>query len=82
MKQRWYLLALCLLLIPFAPAYGQYGTLTFRADVTGAGTWNDHGTIKIQPNAALDVNIYSNYAGEPRHVSLGQARSYLTAPAV
>ncbi|MCX6829285.1 MAG: Ig-like domain-containing protein [candidate division Zixibacteria bacterium] len=63
MKQRWYLLALCLLLIPFAPAYGQYGTLTFRADVTGAGTWNDHGTIKIQPNAALDVNIYSNYAG-------------------
>ncbi len=57
------LVAAVFLLLFSAEAFGQYGTLTFRADISGAGAVNDGGTWKIYADSLLEINIYTTNAG-------------------
>jgi len=58
------LVAAVFLLLFSVEAFGQnYGTLTFRADISGPGAVNDGGTWKIYPDSLLEINIYATNAG-------------------
>lgn len=55
MKQKWFLLALSIMLLGFGQAF----SMDFRADITGPGAVNDGGVLKILPNTLCSLNVYS-----------------------
>jgi FlgD Ig-like domain len=58
------LVAAVFLLLFSVEAFGQeYGTLTFRADISGPAAVNDGGTWKIYADSLLEINIYANNSG-------------------
>jgi hypothetical protein len=44
-------------------AFGQYGNLTFRSDVSGPGLWMDGSQLTIMPGISFNIDIYCNHTG-------------------
>jgi Dockerin type I domain/Thrombospondin type 3 repeat len=62
-----YLFVIQFLLLSVSALGQDYGTLTFRADLSGPGIWDDSGTIKIAPNIPFNIDIYTdNFGGDTK----------------
>jgi hypothetical protein len=54
---------LVMFLLMSSNLFAEVGTLTFRANVFGAGIWADGAELKIVQAVPINVNIYCNHAG-------------------
>ncbi|MCX6827490.1 MAG: hypothetical protein NTV06_09565, partial [candidate division Zixibacteria bacterium] len=71
MKSKMLLLVLLLSLLSFGQVFGaSYGTLTFRAAISGPGAFDDAGTMKIIPDSLCSISIYAtNTGGDTRRIT-------------